>query len=275
VIISVTGCSTCSRVIELAVLVEEFEGAGAAVADLAAGVGAALADAVAQLGGQFGRRRFLDDLLVAPLHRAVALAEEHRVLVLVGQHLDLDVARVLEEFLHVHRGVAEGGERLGARHGDRVQQRGFGMHNSHAAPAAAARGLDDHRVADLARDLHDFGALLRQRPFRAGHHRHAGLDHRLLGAHLIAHQADVLGARADEDESARLDFLREVGVLRKEAVARVDRLGIGDFGGADDRGDVQVARGRRRGADADRFVGELDVLGLGIGLGVHYHSMDA
>jgi hypothetical protein len=56
-----------------------------------------------------GGGRFLDHLLVAALHRAVALAQIDRVAVLVGEHLDFDVARVLEELLHVHRGVVEGG----------------------------------------------------------------------------------------------------------------------------------------------------------------------
>ena len=41
-----------------------------------------------------GRGAFLDQLLVPPLHRAVALAEMHDIAVLVGEHLHLDVARV-------------------------------------------------------------------------------------------------------------------------------------------------------------------------------------
>ena len=64
--------------VELVVLVEELEGAGAAVADLAAGVRAALADALDEARLDAGRRRLLDDLLVAALHRAVALAEVDR-----------------------------------------------------------------------------------------------------------------------------------------------------------------------------------------------------
>ena len=60
---------------ELAVLVQELEGAGAAVADLLAGGDAALADPLDHPARDARRRRFLDDLLVAPLHRAVALAE--------------------------------------------------------------------------------------------------------------------------------------------------------------------------------------------------------
>jgi hypothetical protein len=44
-----------------------------------------------------GRGRLLDDLLVAPLDRAFALAEIDRVAVAVGEHLDLDMARLGDE----------------------------------------------------------------------------------------------------------------------------------------------------------------------------------
>ena len=52
-------------------------------------------------------------------------------------------------------------------------------------------------------------------PFRTGNAWHAGLGHRNLGADLVAHQANRVGARADEDESALLNLLREVGVFGK------------------------------------------------------------
>ena len=80
VIISVTGMLHLhARVhldeVELVLLEQELEGARAAVADLAAGFGAALADArleprIDERGG-----RLLDDLLVAALHGAVAIAQ--------------------------------------------------------------------------------------------------------------------------------------------------------------------------------------------------------
>ena len=98
-----------------------------------------------------GAGRLFDDLLVAPLHRAVALAQADDVAVVVADHLELDVPRPLEEFLHVDLVVAERRRRFRARHRDRAQQRAFGVHHAHAAAAAAARGLDDHRIADLAR----------------------------------------------------------------------------------------------------------------------------
>ena len=119
VIISVTGMLDLDAgvhldEVELAVLVQELERARAAVADLAAGLGAAFADLVAQLAPVDARRRRLfDHLLVAALHGAVALAQVDGVAVLVGQHLDLDVARILQKLLHVHRRVAERGLRFG------------------------------------------------------------------------------------------------------------------------------------------------------------------
>ena len=54
-----------------------------------------------------GRGRFLEHLLVATLQRAVALAEVDRAAFAVAEHLELDVARVGEIFLHVDGVVAE------------------------------------------------------------------------------------------------------------------------------------------------------------------------
>ena len=59
--------------------------------------------------------RLLPDLLVAALQRAVALAEMDGLAGAVAEHLDLDVARLLEIFLDVDGVVAEGGLGLGAR----------------------------------------------------------------------------------------------------------------------------------------------------------------
>ncbi len=49
-----------------------------------------------------GRRRFLDDLLVTALQRAIALAEMNGVAVIVGENLDFNVARRVHVFLDEH-----------------------------------------------------------------------------------------------------------------------------------------------------------------------------
>ena len=261
--------------VELAVFVQEFERAGAEIAHLPAGVGATIADPVDQPARDARRRRFFDHLLVAALHRAVALAQPDGVLERVGEDLDFDVPRILQEFLHVDLRIAEGAAGFFARHVDRVDQRRFRVDHAHAAAAAAAGGLDDDRIADLARNLHDLFRIVRQRAFRTRHAGHAGLDHGLLGRHLVAHQADRFRARADEDEAGFFHAFGEVGVFRQEAVAGVDRFGVGHFGRADDGRHVQVAQVRRRRADAHRFVGELHVLGVLVGFRMDDDRLDA
>ena len=108
--------------IELAVFVEELEGAGAFVAHLDAGLGAAAADFGALFRRDAGRGRFLDNFLVAALHRAVAFAEVDRVAVRVRQHLDFDVARRAEKFFHVHRVVVERRGRFRVGQLNRIEQ---------------------------------------------------------------------------------------------------------------------------------------------------------
>jgi len=55
----------------------------------------------------------------------------------------------------------------------------------------------------------------------------------------------------------------------------VNRLGVGDFGRADQRRHVQVAQVGRRRADTDGLVGELHILGFLVGLGIDDDSFDA
>ena len=261
--------------IELAVLVEEFEGAGTTVVDTTAGIGTAVADARNIARGDVRRRRLLDHLLVAALHRAVTFAEVDRVAEAVGEHLDLHMARIFQEFFHVHHRVAEGGLGLGARHVDRVDQCRLGMHDAHAATTTTTGCLDDHRIADTLGDADDLLGVLRQRTFGARDAGDARGLHGILGRHLVAHQADRLGARADENEAGFLDTFGKVGVFREEPIARVDGLCIRHFGGRNDRRHVQVAMCRSCRADADGFVGELHILGLAVGLRVNNHRLDA
>ena len=59
-----------------------------------------------------GRRRLLDDLLIAALDRAFALAEVNNVAVLVAQHLDFDMTRIDDELLDEDPVIAEARGRL-------------------------------------------------------------------------------------------------------------------------------------------------------------------
>src|ERR1041385_6077037 len=87
------------RRLGVADVVEELGGAGIPVADLLGQLAHGGADADAVLVVEGGAGRLLDELLVAALHAALALAEVDDVAVLVGEELELDVARLLDELL--------------------------------------------------------------------------------------------------------------------------------------------------------------------------------
>ena len=65
----------------------------------------------------------------------------------VGQYLNLDVARILRIF-HVHHVVVESRFGFRFRHVDGLLKVFVAAHDAHAATAAAAGRLDDHRITD-------------------------------------------------------------------------------------------------------------------------------
>ena len=126
--------------VEVALAVEqELERAQVLVAGLDDGLDRALAQRLALRVGHRRRARLLDDLLVAALDRAVALADVDAVAVAIDDDLDLDVAVVLEPLFEVQRVVVE--RRHGLRSADRhgLLQLPWRAHHAHALAAATGR----------------------------------------------------------------------------------------------------------------------------------------
>jgi hypothetical protein len=171
--------------------------------------------------------------------------------VVIAEDLDLDVARPLEVALEEQRVVAEGAGRLALGRLEGRRQLVRSPDDAHALAAAAGRGLDQQREADRqalaaqARDLLIVAVI-------AGHHRHAGGDRALLGRLLRAEERDHQRRRADEGQAGGRHRLGEVGVLRQEAVAGVDRVGAALGRRRDQPLDQQVAVAGRRRAQPDR-----------------------
>ena len=111
------------------------------------------------------------------------------------------MARGFEELFHVDGGVPESHAGFLARHADGREERGLRAHDAHAAAAAAARSLDDDRVADPAGDLDDLLGIIGERAVGAWNAGDARFPHGLLGAHLVAHEADGFCARTDEGKA--------------------------------------------------------------------------
>ena len=96
-----------------------------------------------------------------------------------------------------------------------------------------------------------------------------------LGLALRAHGADGGDRRPDEHDAGIGHRLREFGILRQEAVARMDGLGAGAVHGIDDGVDVEIAVLGRRRPDPHGLVGHGDVERAGIGIGVDRDGADA
>ncbi|OAP23441.1 hypothetical protein A4R44_05639 [Amycolatopsis sp. M39] len=252
-------------------VVEEFDGARAAVADRdREPLGRRL-----QLGGlvrpEHRRGGLLDDLLVAPLHRAVADAERPRGLA-VGDHLDLDVPRAGDQALQEHDAAAERAQRFlaGALVGLGEIARRLDL--ADAAPAAARGGLEHQRVADLVARGEGFfeGRDLAAAP-RSD--RDADLLGDQLRADLVAELAHRVGAGADEGDADLLAQLRERRVLGDEAPADPRGVGLGLDQCLLQFGEVEVGP-RGGGAERVRDVGFADESRGGVRVRVERDRLD-
>ena len=86
---------------------EELAGRGARVVERGDEPHGGVEDLAVERAGEAGRGRLLDQLLVAALQRAVAVADVDRVAVPVAEHLHLDVAGAADEALDEQPPVAE------------------------------------------------------------------------------------------------------------------------------------------------------------------------
>jgi hypothetical protein len=261
--------------VEVAVPIDdELDGAGRMVADRFR-----KSDGLRAHGGagrlvEEGRRRLLDDLLVAALDGAFALAQMDDVAVLVAQHLDLDVARLGDEFLDEDAVVAEGGFGLALGGAEAVAGLLVVPGDAHALAAAAGRRLDHHRIADGRGDADRLVGILDQ-AHMARHRGDAGFGRELLGGDLVAHRLDGVDGRADEGDALLFQRLGEERVFGQEAVARMDGVGAGLADGVENVVDDDVGLGGRRGADMDGLVGLAHMQRVAVGIGIDRDGGDA
>jgi hypothetical protein len=252
----------------LAVLREQtLDRPGRAVADGSGRVDGDLPDPLAELLGHGRGRRLLDELLVAALDRAVALAEVDDGPVGVGEHLDLDVTRILEVPLDVDRGVGE--VRLALPTGrlecalDLVPR----ADDFEALPAAAGGRLDGDRPAQLVAQRGDLVGG-RDRLRRTGDDRDARCLHPLARRDLRAHDVDCLGRGADPDEACVLHGARKGRVLGQEPVTGMDRLDSRTPCCVDDPLLHEIALARRSRTEQISLAGSSDVERVAIRLRV-------
>ena len=118
-------------------LEEELDGPGVAIARRSCRRDGRVAHARAYCRRQRERRTLFDDLLMPALDGALALEEMHDVAMRVGDHLDFDVTRLLDEAFDIQRAVAERRQGFAPRGADRFAAAAFVRHDPHAFAAAA------------------------------------------------------------------------------------------------------------------------------------------
>ena len=201
-------------------LEQELDRAGADVAHRLREPDRGAAHALAQLRVHGRRGRFLDQFLVAPLHRAVALAEVDAVAVLVGEHLHFDVARVEERLSSSSRespNACCASERaVFERRAARFRRRTSRM--PRPPPPAAALIIIGKPMRGASISAH--------RPFRPA--RQPGMPARRRRARRAAPALSPIAgsppAAADPGQSGVDHGLRETRA-RREAIARMHRIG--------------------------------------------------
>src|SRR5215831_6366095 len=176
----------------------------------------------------------------------------------VSHALKFNVARIDDEFFQIYLIVSKRFLRLMTR----AMEGGFKarliVRSAHPAATAATSGLDHHGVAKLFCDFHRL-LLCLDDSVAARRYRHAGFTRSRTRSVLVAHRLHRTRGGADELDVAAFADFHEMRVLRKEAVARMNRVNVADLGRAHDPIDSQITLKAGRRTDADRFIGELDV----------------
>ena len=246
--------------VEIAVVrIQELDGTGSFVADGTSQVTRCLVHASTNVVASVEARRgaLLDQLLVATLNRALALAERKHMALFIDHNLHLNVVRRRDELLHVALAVAKDGLALGTCLDERLCRIFHALDLANAATATAGARLNKHGAANalgLGRCL--LGTFEQIAARHDGHARRSGRSTRGV---LVAHAVDHLGRRTDKRQTELVAVAHEARLLGKEAIAGMDRLCPRLYGTGEHGIVVEVALGKTRAADAIRLVGKLHV----------------
>ena len=223
-------------------------------------------------GCQVGRGRLLDHFLVAPLHRAIALAQCDHAAPAVTKQLHFDVARVLDVFFQIDAGILEVGTCQTFDRLECLAQFVRTPAQTHADTATAGGTLDHHRITD-ARCLGMRVSDIAQQP-AAGQQWHMVLFRQLARGVFQAETPHLVGRRPDEHHPRLGALFGKGGVFGKETVTGMDGLCAGAERDFEYAFAAQVTFGCRRSTDAHGFIRHLHMQRTGIGFGIDRHGPD-
>ena len=214
-----------------------------------------------------GGGRLFDDLLIAPLRRAVACPERDDHALPVTEELHLDVAGALDEFFQKDSRVAEV---CLTRPGNPVEclDQPFCIMADFHADAATARGALEHDGESDGRGGNDRLFRIREQG-RALKERDPCLFGDGTGSVLEPEAAQLLGGRSDPGDPAGFAGLGKVGVFRKQSVSRMNAVASSHGRHFKNAGRVQIGGRNGGGTEEKGLVRHADMGRVTVGLGVN------
>src|SRR5690606_36048962 len=162
---------------------QELDRADSPVTDGTNRLGCAATDPFPLFGCERGGGSFFQHLLEPALKRAIALAEVDGGSMVIGEYLNLDVARAIEVAFQVNGVGSEIGSSFPAGDREGAFEVVGPVGSLHALAATAAGGLDQDRIADLGGQPPGLGVGV-DRAIAAGDDRKARGNSRPLGGDL-------------------------------------------------------------------------------------------
>src|ERR1700730_2299363 len=203
-------------------VVDELHRSGAPICDLRRETHSGVRHLTTHAMVDHGRRRFLDELLIAALGGAVALPQMHHVSFPVSEDLHLDVTGPRNEFFDIEHRIAECRSGLGSRRFDCAGEVTSLMHQPHAPSSAAGIGLDQKRKSYA---LCRVSRLLdRLDSTRSRDAWNARLLRNMYGSELFPHGFNRFRTGPDKQQSRVLAQACKCRPLGQKTVSGVKRL---------------------------------------------------
>ena len=212
-------------------------------------------------------RGLFDQFLVSSLQRTVTLAQMHDISVLIGQNLYFDMARVFDEFFHIHRTVTKSTQCFGRGGKKSIFHFIFTLYFTHTASAAAGCRFNDHRISHLIGKL---SCLFNRfnRTVTAGNDRHTRLFHNIFGFGFVAHQLHYFHIGTDKLDIMVFADFNKILIFTQKTVTGENSITPTHFRCRNNSGDIEITLIGSVFAYADRSVGILQIERIFVCLGI-------
>ena len=236
---------------------QELHGASTVVANGLGQLHRLLSHGCSGAGVQEGRGSLLYHLLVPSLDAALSLIQMNGVTMFVTQHLNLNVTRRVNKLLYQHSVIPKGRGSLFTAEskcqGCLLIIPGY----PHSLATTASTGLHHDRVANLSAQLDTVVHILYD-AIIPGDTIDPGLCGQPLAGQLVTHVSNGRAVRSNELDAGLLQLGHKHGVLRQEAISRMDSLSSCVLDGLEDLLHDQVGFSGRSGTNVDSLVCHLD-----------------